>query len=117
MTYYQLIRKIVQKTDQRYYIYQVEEILEAYKQVLIDTLANDERVTMIGFGSFHNVPMEGYSFYSSLHDKLYYTEPKMKVKWIPSKLFEDKVNEARSARSKESENLESTPCNESSISS
>jgi DNA-binding protein HU-beta len=64
-----------------------QDIIETACEVIMEEIANGERVSLQGFGSFSQKTRKGYRFHSKFLNKVVDIPDKKLVKFSPSSLF------------------------------
>lgn len=64
-----------------------QDIIETACEVIMEEVANGERVSLQGFGSFNQKTRKGYRFHNKLFNKVVDIPDKKLVKFSPSSLF------------------------------
>lgn len=64
-----------------------QDIIETACEVIMEEVANGERVSLQGFGSFNQKTRKGYRFHNKLLNKVVDIPDKKLVKFSPSSLF------------------------------
>lgn len=64
-----------------------QDIIETACEVIMEEVANGERVSLQGFGSFNQKTRKGYRFHNKLLNKVVDIPDKKLVKFFPSSLF------------------------------
>lgn len=64
-----------------------QDIIETACEVIMEEVANGERVSLQGFGSFNQKTRKGYKYHNKLLNKVVDIPDKKLVKFSPSSLF------------------------------
>lgn len=64
-----------------------QDIIETACEVIMEEVANGERVSLQGFGSFNQKTRKGYKYHNKLLNKVVDILDKKLVKFSPSSLF------------------------------